>query len=101
MEQPAVANHKTVEQPAAAQHNTVGQPAVAHHNTVGQPAADHHNTAYTSAYEYRAIAATSNIYDNLEALRERIPLLLNTGPLVLPEIFMVNKRHSESANLCF
>ena len=29
-------------------------------------------------------------HDKLEALRDRKPLLLNTGPLLLPEIFMKN-----------
>ena len=40
--------------------------------------------------EYRAIAATRNMYDKLETLRERKPPLLNTGPLLLPETFMIN-----------
>ena len=55
----------------------------------------------TSASENRAIAATRNIYDKLEALRECIPPLLNTGPLLLPETFMISKRHSEGAKLRF
>ena len=33
----------------------------------------------TSASEYRAIAATRNIYDELEELRESKHMLLNTG----------------------
>ena len=50
----------------------------------------------TFASEYRAIAATRNIYDKLEALRVRKPPLLNTRPSLLPETYSLTSEEDIS-----